>query len=140
MNSQTLIIPDESRFNFLSSYAEADADFAYSLVIPLLDGRRGYLAAEPQRNETQDLPIPWNLHRAHQPDQVVAWSPGFGHFRAVLAKIGFIYLQGEPYGGFRAGPLSYRGRRFFYNAYMSNNNYEISGFWLKLYVKALDVG
>lgn len=140
MNSEPLLIPDESRFNFVASYAEADADFAYSLVIPLLDGRRGCLEAEPDRNETQDLPIPWNLQRAGEPDEVVAWSPGFGHFRAVLAKVGFIYLQGEPYGGFKAAVMSYRGRRFIYNAYMSNHNYGMSGFWLRLYVKPLDVG
>jgi hypothetical protein len=137
MSEEQVVIPEDTQFHVAYQHTPAEASFAYSLVLPLLDGRRGSLQAEPAHEESGDVPIPWVIRRHGEPDQVITWSPRFGHFRAVLAKIGFIYLHGQPYGGLATGHLSYRKKNFFYTAYMSNNNYEMAGFWVRLYVKPM---
>jgi hypothetical protein len=115
-------------------------DFVHGLVISLLSGGRALLEAELARFEINDVPIPWIIYRGSSPAEQMAWSPKFGAFRAALAAFGFYYLGGEPYGGLRAGRLRHQDRLFFYTAYMSNNNYEMAGFWLRMYVKPLSDG
>lgn len=135
--SNTVVIPDQAEAKSPTSYSAADDTFIYSLLIPLLDRRRGCLLAEPDPDETNDVPIPWVVRRHNEPEELVGMSPKFGHFRAALARVGSLFLEGELYGGFTAAKVEYRKELFFYSAYMSNNNHEMSGFWLRLYVKPL---
>lgn len=65
-------------------------------------------------------------------EEVVAVIENLGYFRAVLARFGHAYMQGQLYGGFSEGVLTQGRTRRRFALYMANDGFR--GYWLRVYI------
>lgn len=109
--------------------------FAHHLLTRLFEYDSAVLHAEYRRPPSGE--VTWNIGRRDDqsdgPDTVVATSNP-AEFRAVLARLGFLYIGGETYGGHSTVVLSQEGRKWRCHFFMAN--IREMGFWIRVYAHA----
>jgi len=123
---ELLEIPDPAPYDL---NAKETADF---LMTMLLRSQPGALHAEFRDDDGRWFVRSWKV-LTQQTEECVARSEGNGAFRAVLARFGAHYMDGQLYGGHTFRQLSQRGQRFTCRFFMSNDNW--SGHWIRVYAK-----
>ena len=112
------------------------AAFAHHLLTRLFECGGGLLHSEWRRPSM--APVAWYITRREGrtdgPDTVIAESENPAHFRAVLARFGAMFINGEVYGGHSSLALTQDDRRWHCDFFMGN--IRKIGFWIRVYAHA----
>ena len=103
-----------------------------------IDASPSVLKAEiPIGEMSEGDPVYWRLIEQHSPEtsKVVMSTHGKSTFRALLARIGAHYLDGQLYHGHALVTVNYRGDD--YQGYIYMGNCSHTGFWAKIFFVAV---
>jgi hypothetical protein len=75
-----------------------------------------------------DSSIQWK--RIDAADEII-WECSARHFRSVLARIGFHYIQGQVHEGFGIAEVRFKDESHQVRIYLGNN--ALTGYWTRIY-------
>jgi len=101
----------------------ATADF---LMTALLHRLPAMLHAEFQDGEGR-----WFIRNAERNDTFITQLKTVGEFRALLARFGHHYMDGQLYGGHISRSTTQNGRKYACEIFMSNRG--LAGYWIRVY-------